>query len=173
MIVGHTHDQSAFLVELSEPDMQGDRLLECRSLVPDLVQQANKSLPAHAQIHVSHVKTLSPPHEFLRSAKGELRRAPTVKLLESETSQLYVSAEAGSCTSDASDLDFTDRSRLVSYLTSLLFGEAYLYKIVDPDANISQCGFDFLKAMKLLRHIKTGFKGLSLEPTLLPTPEKI
>lgn len=164
MILGNTHVQSALLVELFNPAMKDERFEFCRRSILHLVGQANKTLPQHAQIHASHMKILPPSKSFLRSPKGEVRRAPTVALLNSEISELYASADTTAPCSQGSSLNFQDRLSLICSLTDILSEDPYLGKIVDPDTNIFQCGFDSLKVVKLLRHIKTSMSSQEFRP---------
>lgn len=176
MIVGNNHAQSALLVELFDPSTKKDRLEEWRESIINRVQQANKTLPDHAQIHASHIRILPSSYQFLRSAKGELRRAPTVELLKSEIADLYECADATTTNGYGSaldNLDFTDTSTLTTSLSSLLSDDVYLGKRIDLIANIFQCGFDSLKVMKLLRNIKTSMASQDVRPTLPLTPKTI
>lgn len=164
MILGNTHAQSALLVELFNPAMKDEHFETCRRSILRLVGQANKTLPQHAQIHASHIKILPPSKFFLRSPKGEVRRAPTVALLDSEISELYASADTTAPCGQGSSLNFQDRLSLICSLTDILSEDPYLGKVIEPDTNIFQCGFDSLKVTRLLRHIKTSTSSQELRP---------
>jgi thioester reductase-like protein/aryl carrier-like protein len=172
LIIGSGHDQAALLVELFEPTIEEDRLEQHRSSILRRVQEANAILPDHAQIHTSHVTILPPTRSFLRSAKGEVRRAATVALLEDEIFAMYASADS-SIGGQELELDFANEARLTSSLILLLLDEAYVGRRIDPDTNIFQCGFDSLKVMRLFRHIKTHMASQDLQPALPLTPKTI
>jgi thioester reductase-like protein/acyl-CoA synthetase (AMP-forming)/AMP-acid ligase II len=172
LIVGSGHDQAALLVELFERANEDGNLEERRSSIMRRVQQANAILPDHAQIHASHVKILLPPQSFLRSAKGEVRRAATVALLDAEISELYAASENTNGRQDLK-LDFADESKLTSSLILLLSDQIYLGRRIDPDVNIFQCGFDSLKVMRLYRHIRTSMSSQGLQPALPLAPKTI
>lgn len=165
MILGNNQAQSALLVELFNPGVDDDHLEACRRSILDRVQQANRTLPQHAQIHDSHIKILPSSKSFLRSPKGEVRRAPTVAALDSEISNLYASVDAAAASARGCDLDFKDISTLVSCLVNLLSEPLYLGRLVDPETNIFNCGFDSLKATRMLRHIKSSMTIQGLQPT--------
>jgi thioester reductase-like protein len=173
MILGNTHAQSALLVELFNPAIKDEHFEICRRSILHLVGQANKTLPQHAQIHASHIKILPPSKSFLRSSKGEVRRAPTVALLNSEISELYASADTATSCSQGASLNFRDRLSLISSLTDVLSEDPYLGRTVDPDTNIFQCGFDSLKVARLLRHIKISMSSQGLQPVMPITPKTI
>ena len=173
MILGNNHAQSALLIELFNPSVDDEQLEACRSSILHRVQQVNKTLPQHAQIHASHIKILPPSKSFLRSPKGEVRRAPTVALLKSTTAEIYASVDAATACGRGSDLNFGDKSSLISCLTKLLAEDLYLGRSVDPNSNIFQCGFDSLKATRLLRHIKTSMTSQGLQPTMPLTSRTI
>lgn len=163
MMLGNKQTQSALLVELFKPRMKDEQLEACQRSILARVRQANKVLPQHAQIDNSHVRILPSSKSFLRSAKGEVRRAPTAAALESEISDLYASADTISARGRGSELNFKDTSSLVSCLTDLLAEPLYLGRNVDPGTNIFQCGFDSLKATRILRHIKTSMASQGLQ----------
>lgn len=173
IILGNNHAQSALLVELFNPAMEGEHIEACRRSVLQLVRQANQTIPQHAQIHTSHVKILPPSQSFLRSPKGEVRRAPTVALLEPVISDLYASVDTETASGPGFDLNFKDKSSLTSSLVDLLSGDTYLGRVVDPETNIFQCGFDSLKATRMLRHIKTSMASQGIQSTSQLTSRSI
>ena len=173
MVLGNNQTQTALLVELFDPSMKDEQLEACQRSILTQVRQANKMLPQHAQIDDSHVKILPSSKSFLRSAKGEVRRAPTAAALESEISDLYTSVDTTPARGRGSDLNFRDTSSLVSCLTDLLSEPLYLGRNVGPGTNIFQCGFDSLKATRMLRHIKTSMASQGLQPTSTLTSRTI
>ena len=63
LIVGTAREQPALLIEPSTRGHLDDKTMA--SLV-SRVLYTNEELPAHAQIHPTHVKVLEPPDTFLR-----------------------------------------------------------------------------------------------------------
>lgn len=165
MVLGNNHAQSALLIELFNPVTEDELLGACRRSILQLVHQANRTLPQHAQIHASHIRILPPSQSFLRSPKGEVRRAPTVALLESVIADLYASVDTATASGSGCNLKFEDESSLTSCLVDLLSGDMYLGRAVDPETNIFQCGFDSLKATRMLRHIMTSMVSQGLRST--------
>jgi thioester reductase-like protein/aryl carrier-like protein len=172
LIVGTGHDQAALLVEIFEPTSQEGHLEEHHSSIMRRVKEANAMLPDHAQIHASHVKILPPSQGFLRSAKGEVRRAATIALLDEEIFAIYASAENAIDLQDF-NLDFANESKLTSSLILLLSDKVYVGRHIDPDVNIFQCGFDSLKVMRLFRQIRTSMASQGLQSALPLAPKTI
>ena len=172
LIVGTGHDQAALIVELFEPSSLEDRIEEHRSRIIQRVQEANAILPDHAQIHASHVVILQPSQSFLRSAKGEVRRAATVALLNQEISAVYASADNAIDRQNVL-LDFANESRLTSSLIQLLSDDVYLGRRIDPDVSIFQCGFDSLRVMRLFRQIRTSMASQGLQVAVPLAPKTI
>ncbi|GAB7332229.1 hypothetical protein MBLNU13_g04083t1 [Cladosporium sp. NU13] len=167
MMLGNNRAQSALLVELFNSGMEAEHLESCQRSILDRVREANKVLPQHAQIHDSHTRTLPSSKYFLRSPKGEVRRAPTVAALESEISDLYASVDTAAARGRGSNLNFTDMSALVSCLTDLLSGPLYLNRDVDPDTNIFQCGDGEMS--RLLDSFSREIETLTNPPPYLET----
>lgn len=153
MLVGTGYTQAALLVEPAKPPRTQSCLRECHAAVLQDIRNVNTTLPAHAQIHDTHVKVLDSPNAFPRSAKGEIQRALATSELSSEISDVYSSAENQS-TDGRHQLDFTDEARLTSSMVSLLASRDYVGRQLPADTNVFHCGFDSLKVMKLLRSIK-------------------
>jgi thioester reductase-like protein/aryl carrier-like protein len=173
MIVGGNHAQAALLVEPLSPAIENEHRRACQRSFLDAVQEANRTLPQHAQIHASHIKILPPSQSFLRSPKGEVRRAATVALLSSVISDLYASADIATGCVQASQINFGDEPSLISCLADLLSSDLYLGRAVDPDNNIFQCGFDSLRVTRLLRHIKTSMASQGIQPAFPLTSRMI
>lgn len=172
LIIGSGYHQSALLVELFKPMTENCDRNKYHSSIMRRVEQANTILPDHAQIHASHVKVLPPYQSFLRSAKGEVRRAATIELLQNDISGLYASADSAIHANDL-DLNFEDESKLTSSLIVLLSSEVYLGRRISRDANIFKCGFDSLKVLRLFRHIKANMASQYLQSILPFTPKTI
>lgn len=169
LIVGAAREQPALLVEPADiPDLEPEQR---RASVVQAVEQANETLPAHAQIHTSHIRVLDPSDHFLRSSKGEIRRAPTVDAMGELIAQVYQSAEED-CTS-SSELDFSSEQTLSSSLTSILSSDFLDGKSLGEDDNIFEWGFDSLRAVKLLRFVKASLRKQDPELVSNLTPRAI
>jgi len=173
MIVGSGYTQPALLLEPIEQLPDEASLAEWHESIMQTAEVANSTLPAHAQIHKSHTKLLDTPNSFLRSSKGEPQRLPTVKSLSHVIEDIMSRAESPDCCCNDQDLDFTDESALAQSITSVLSGQAFIGRDLQQDADIFQCGFDSLKVMKLLRHIRASLKQQDLHLSSDLTPKVI
>jgi len=166
LIIGAAQEQPAVLVEPA--DIPGTEPEHRRAVVVQAVEQANVTLPAHAQIHETHIRVLDSPNTFLRSSKGEVRRAPTTDALSDVVAQVFHAADQNSVSS--SGLDFSSEQSLRSSLTSVLSSDLLEGVQITENDNIFEFGLDSLRAMKLLRCIKSGLRdqGLGLSSSLSP-----
>ena len=169
IIVGNGRAQPAVIMEPLESIENQEHHQKRHDSVMNTIQKANLTLPGHAQIHDSHVSILGHSEFFLRSAKGEIRRLPTMQALSSEISRLFDSAETQACRSTL-DLNFTNESSLSCSLMAMLSHGAYLGRDLDKDADIFQYGFDSLKVMRLLRNLKLSLEEQNLRPAVGLTP---
>lgn len=166
LVVGAEKEQPAVLVEPAPvPDVDPEDRQES---VQQAIVQANDVLPAHAQIHSSHVRVLDSSEAFLRSSKGEIRRAPTVNHLSDVIASIYDSAEQSStCTSE---LQFRSENTLLDSLVALLSTDFLGGRRLKEDENIFQCGMDSLQVIKLLRHVKASLRSQGSDTGLQLTP---
>ncbi|KAI5356517.1 Putative AMP-dependent synthetase/ligase, fatty acyl-coenzyme A reductase, NAD-binding protein [Septoria linicola] len=154
LIVGTGHEQPLLLVEAKE-DVPSDRR---RSSVEDSeeLRLANEALPAYAQIDASHIHILE-PDSFLRSAKGEIRRRPTVAMLEAEIVNAYAAAE-DRIASDVR-LDFSSDQKLAESLSSLVVSEILPGESLSPAEDFFQRRVDSQRVLRLTRAIKADMRA--------------
>lgn len=157
LVVGNARTQPAVLVEPQELSEDGPDPEQRRASVVGSVSRANEMLPGHAQIHSTYVRILDSPNSFLRSSKGEVQRAPTAVALDGEIEQTFKAGEDASCISG--ELDFSSTQALQSTITSLLATPSLAGRQLRDDESIYNNGFDSLKTMQLLRHIKKSSKA--------------
>ena len=170
MIVGSGYTQPALLLEpIAQPPDEAS-LAEWQDSIMQTAEVANSTLPAHAQVHKSHTKLLDTPNSFLRSSKGEPQRLPTTSSLSHVIEEIMNSAD---CCGDEQDLDFATESALTKSITSVVSSQAFVGRPVQHDADIFRCGFDSLKVMKLLRHIRASLKRQEMHLSASPTPKVI
>lgn len=130
--------------------------------------EANEVLPAHAQIHHSHVKVLETSNTFLRSSKGEVQRAPTISALGDTIEALYMAASTTAVSNH--NLDIRNAQELSPSLLDIMTRNLLRGKQISQDDNIFDLGFDSLQVTKLLRIVRGGLKqhndtlGASLTP---------
>jgi thioester reductase-like protein len=153
LIVGTAQDQPALLVE---PLTDGELSDEMRDRIVSRALEANEVLPAHAQIHHSHVKVLETSNTFLCSSKGEVQRAPTISALSDTIKSLY--SAANTPTASSHGLDVSSPQALTRSLLDIMSKELLRGKQISQDDNIFDLGFDSLQVTKLLRIIRGGLK---------------
>ncbi|KAI6809631.1 acetyl-CoA synthetase-like protein [Hortaea werneckii] len=155
MIVGNGQAQPGLLVEPKE-ELSGKQLEQVQASLSGTVSKANKTLPGHGQIHASHVRLLSRPDSFLRSAKGEIQRAPTTEALSQTIESLFSSA--GKMTNEDKSFDFTNEDTLASSLSNVIATDFLEGRRPQSDDNLFDCGFDSLKVLKVVKYIKSAYK---------------
>lgn len=153
LVVGTAQDQPALLVE---PNADGDLCDKSRKHIITKALAANEVLPAHAQIHQSHVRVLETSNTFLRSSKGEVQRAPTISALSDTIKELYSAASTN--TVSGHDLDLSSRERLAKSIIDIISQELLQGKPVSSDDNLFDLGLDSLQVTRLLRFIRAGLK---------------
>jgi len=165
LIVGTAQEQPALLVE---PVVNGGVSDALRERIVSRALEANEVLPAHAQIHPTHVKVLDTPNTFLRSSKGEVQRAPTISALSGTIDALYSAADTPTVSSH--NLDVSSEEALTRSLSHIISHELLQGRSIAPDDNFFDLGFDSLLVTRLLRHVRGGLKqhdatlGTSLTP---------
>jgi thioester reductase-like protein len=168
LIVGTAQDQPALLVE---PFADGEVSDEIRERIVSGALKANEVLPAHAQIHHSHVKVLETSNTFLRSSKGEVQRAPTISALSGTIKALYSAASTTAVSSH--NLDVSSAQALTRSLLDIMSQELLQGRKISQDDNIFDVGFDSLQVTKLLRHVRGGLKQHDDTLGASPTPRTI
>ncbi|GAB1737490.1 hypothetical protein NU219Hw_g1801t1 [Hortaea werneckii] len=161
LIVGNGQAQPGLLVEPKE-ELSDKQAEQVQASLSGTVSKANKVLPGHGQIHTSHVRLLSRPNSFLRSAKGEIQRAPTTEALSETIQSLFSSA--GMMTDEGESFDFTNEDTLASSLSYTISAEFLEGRRLQPDDNLFDCGFDSLKVLKMVKYIKCAYKGFDAVP---------
>lgn len=168
LVVGTAQDQPALLVE---PNADGELSDESRKHIITKALTANEVLPAHAQIHQSHVRVLETPDTFLRSSKGEVQRAPTISALSGTIQELYSAASTN--TVSGHDLDMSSREGLAKSLVDIISQELLQGKPVSSDDNIFDLGLDSLQVTRLLRYIRAELKKHDDNVSASVTPRTI
>ncbi|KAI7222280.1 acetyl-CoA synthetase-like protein [Hortaea werneckii] len=161
LIVGNGQAQPGLLVEPNE-ELSEKQAEQVQASLSGTVSKANKALPGHGQIHTSHVRLLSRPDSFLRSAKGEIQRAPTTEALSETIQSLFSSA--GMMAYEGKSFDFTDEDTLASSLSDVITAEFLEGRRPQPDDNLFDCGFDSLNVLKMVKYIKCAYKRSDAVP---------
>lgn len=165
LIVGTGREQPLLVVE-PKRRVSVDLPLE----IADELQRVNSVLPAFGQIHPTHVCMVE-PDTFLRSAKGEVRRKPTVDTLLSHIEQTYETAENSASTH--ADLDFTTEGSLVSTLSEAISLQILSGKALEAKDNIFSFGIDSLDVLRITRMIKSSMQAQELPGVCSISPKII
>ncbi|QIW99163.1 hypothetical protein AMS68_004681 [Peltaster fructicola] len=169
LIVGAGHEQSAVLVELAKDAVDVARP-QLQKVIEGRVELANTVLPAHAQLHESHVCVLDSNVTFLRSAKGDVRRGPTVDALEHVINNVYVSAEhtihSGHPSVDTSTVDSLSSSLLQVAQKELPSKIAGGFGVQDD--LFVKAGLDSLQVVKMARSITRCMRQQGQDVDLAP-----
>lgn len=149
LIVGTAREQPALLIETTAYGHLDDKT---RASLISTALCANEELPAHAQIHPTHIKLLEAPNTFLRSSKGEVRRAPTIDALKDTIESLYSTASADIISS--CELNLSSAHALSQSLVAVISGELLRGRCVAQDDDFFELGLDSLQVTRLLRLIR-------------------
>lgn len=149
LILGTAREQPALLIEATISGHLDDKM---RASLVSRALCANEELPAHAQIHPTHIKILEAPDTFLRSFKGEVRRAPTIDALKDTVESIYSAASAGTISS--CELDLSSVHALSNSLVAMISGELLRGRRITQDDDFFDLGLDSLQVTKLLRLIR-------------------
>lgn len=158
LVVGAQRLQAALVIELANGSAD-----ELSSMIDQLwpsIEEANSVCPAHARIIKSHILFTTPEKPMLRSGKGTVQRALTVKLYEQEIENLYRDADK----IDSSDQSqapapetLDDTPKLAEFIRATIQSTTGwdLEKLTD-DADWFSLGIDSLQILTATRNIRQG-----------------
>ncbi|KAL1893536.1 putative NRPS-like protein biosynthetic cluster [Sporothrix stenoceras] len=148
LIVGQGRFQTALLVQPSPSvTLSYDGFL---AAIAPAIADANRTAPAHAQIHADFVLVGSPHKPFVRTGKGTVRRGPTIDLYKEELDALYERVEVqgggeGVISFESEDALKTSLREAVQDLAKATVG--------DNDDFFAVVGLDSLQILALRRQI--------------------
>ncbi|KAI1152952.1 hypothetical protein F4825DRAFT_417250 [Nemania diffusa] len=176
LVVGSNRFQAALLLEpMKHLEGEEDKIRFIGSIWP-IVEKANSETVAHGQISRELIAISNPAKPFIRSGKGVIQRASTIKLYAKEIDNLYENADNGSRPA-VTGLDIISEESLTAFISKIfkpLGGETEL----SPDTNFFTAGIDSLQVMNASRLLRAS---LRVEPTLMnaqsiyrnPTPLRL
>ncbi|KJR90042.1 nonribosomal peptide synthetase [Sporothrix schenckii 1099-18] len=151
LVVGQGRFQTALLVQPS-PSARSLPLPDFLAALAPVLDEANRTAPAHAHIHADFVLVGDPSKPFVRTGKGTIRRAPTVELYKDELDALYERAEAAQ--GEGGVVDFATEDSLRDSLREAIKGLASTNKaIADDDDFFVTVGLDSLQVLTIRRQI--------------------
>ncbi|KAI9644957.1 hypothetical protein NHQ30_006992 [Ciborinia camelliae] len=177
MVIGTLRFQAALLIELVDEKLLSvaERAEAIERLWP-VVEEANKTCPAHARVAKSHILFTEPGRPILISGKGTIQRAPTLREYSSEIENLYTDADKMSAytigesvgNEEQFDISNTKTIRELLRRAVLKVTEWDDAKFQDED-NLFVQGMDSLQALQLIRQLRKALKKPSLPITILYT----
>ncbi|KAF7868623.1 hypothetical protein EAF04_005154 [Stromatinia cepivora] len=181
MVVGTLRFQAALLIELAEQKTMsatgGAETIERTRLA---IEEANAICPAHARVAKSHILFTEPGRPILMSAKGTIKRAPTLREYSSEIEKLYLDADrmsayaSGDNDENAEDFDMHNTNAVRDILRQAVLKVAKWddARMQDED-NLFVQGMDSLQALQLIRHLRKALNKHDLTITILYTNPSI
>ena len=158
VVVGHARFQPAALIELKgDPPKTEEAKQELLDSLKPYVANINDSAPGFAKLRRTHATFTQPDKPMLRTDKGTVKRAATVKLYEKEIDKIYADAEATSSISTVK-LDIKDQAGLTKALRLMLIATMGLQDLA-VDEDIFTAGADSLQVMNLTRQLKSSLSG--------------
>jgi thioester reductase-like protein len=163
LVVGQERFQPALILEPASMRDEATAKKIIEEVWP-LVEKANAETVAHGRI-VKWLITVA-SQAFLRTPKGTILRARTVKLFEKEISSLY---EQQVNDDESIELDLTSVEALTRSILDLVTNVAG--QVIAADADFFLFGFDSLKVIVLVRMLGIGLEGagvcLELKPSVI------
>lgn len=164
LIVGMGRSQAALLIELNDPAGGNDALFES---IWRTVQRANSSGLHKDQLHRDFIMFTRPEKPFIRTDKGTIKRAATVKLYEEYISEFYhsrlseVDVHISSLEVDVASSESVRRAvaHIIRSLTPKL-------QNVAEDADLFMAGLDSLLVVRAVRTVRAAVRlsGEQLAP---------
>ncbi|KAE8356048.1 NRPS-like enzyme [Aspergillus coremiiformis] len=160
-IFGQDRFQAALLVEPEWNELPPTWTLEwLQKDVAPLVDQANALLPAHGQIHPTHIAFASRNRPFALTPKGSVRRRETSQLYQPVLDRLY--APEANTTKPITQLEKPRESsageiqQWVQVVVAQILGQS----IVSPDDDIVTLGMDSLQVARLAQVLQDAARSM-------------
>lgn len=162
LVVGAQRLQAALVIELANGSLV-DRSAMIDQIWPS-IEEANNVCPAHARIIKSHILFTTPEKPMLRSGKGTVQRALTVKLYEQEIENLYRDADKIT-SADPSQVSapetLGDTTKLAEFIKAVIqTTTGWDSEKLTDEADWFSLGIDSLQILTATRDIR---QGLNLE----------
>lgn len=164
LIVGTGHSQAALLIELNNPAIGNDALFESIWLA---VQRANASSLHKDQLHRDSIMFSQPDKPFVRTDKGTVKRAATVKLYEEYISEFYHSRLSGvDVQISAAEIDLTSSESVSNAVAHIIHSLTPKVKDIGDSTDLFEAGLDSLLAVRAVRTVRAaiGLSGEQLSP---------
>jgi thioester reductase-like protein len=169
IIAGSQRFQTSLLLELADKEelTPAGRTNLMEKIWPS-VEETNRACPAHAWIAKSHVLFVPPDRPMIRTPKGTIMRAASLKQYVEELNALYARADQlliDSSAASAQRVDPHDYESVLVYLRYTFSGLTGL-SFQDKD-NFFIHGMDSLQALLLTRTLKRDFGLPNLTPNYI------
>ena len=159
VVVGHARFQPAALIELKgDPPKTEEAKQELLDSFKPYVANINDSAPGFAKLRRTHAVFTQADKPMLRTDKGTVKRAATIKLYEEEIDKIYADAEVSTSSISTVKLDARDEVGLIKALRLMLIATIGLQDLA-VDEDIFAAGADSLQVMNLTRQLKASLSG--------------
>ncbi|KAB5562844.1 hypothetical protein GE09DRAFT_1172045 [Coniochaeta sp. 2T2.1] len=172
LVVGTKRFQPALIVEPAGSYPQ-DKKQEGALLdkVWPLVVQANRQTVAHGQIGRKFVALSDPEKPFLRTGKGTIQRAATLKLYEDDIDEIYKEAVEASSV-ETTRVDVSSEGGLVISIINIFTTSLDLDATkLGPDTDLFSAGVDSLQVINAARLLRSSLdaEGIHVSTSKLAT----
>ncbi|KAL2115272.1 hypothetical protein VTJ04DRAFT_10935 [Mycothermus thermophilus] len=169
IVVGTNHFQPALILEPVEYPKDDEETAKFIDRVWPTVVKANQETPAHGQIGRQYITLARPDKPFLRSGKGTIQRAVTIRMYKDEIEQIY-SQTKQVASSEAPPLDLSSKASLTASVMTLF--ERWLHAPeLEPDTDFFTVGIDSLQVITASRLLRAGLEaaGVVVDASALAT----
>ncbi|AEO67434.1 e1d19424-68e3-4b8d-b354-183af06ce9e3 [Thermothielavioides terrestris] len=169
LVVGSNRFQPALILEPAQHPGSEKEVKEFIDSVWPLVVKANKETVAHGQIGRQMIGLSKPDMPFLRTSKGTIQRAATVRMYKDEIDKLYERAgEVAS--SEAPKMDLRSREALTQSIETLFEKWLHAPKL-EPDTDFFTAGIDSMQVINASRLLRAGLEaaGVRVDASALAT----
>jgi len=161
LVVGFNRFQPALILEpMDHPGTEEEREQFIDTVWP-LVVKANKETVAHGQIGRKMIAVSNPDKPFLRSGKGTIQRAGTVRMYKDEIDAVYRHAGEIS-SSEAPKLDLSSKETLAISIEGL-FEKSLHSPNLDADTDFFTVGIDSMQVISASRLLRAGLQAAGIE----------
>lgn len=161
LVIGAQRFQAALLIEpVSDNPLSTAEQAALIERVWPVVDEANRSAPAHARVEKSFIMVVPLDRRLIRSGKGTLMRGPNISQYAKEIEKLYADADLAPDSDDERveeaslyALGFDGISRQVRQQVYAVTGWSSLEK----EENFFNRGMDSLQGLQLVRSLRRSF----------------
>jgi thioester reductase-like protein len=157
LVVGSNRFQPAMILEPAVQPKDEKEEQELLDRVWPLVVKANEETVAHGQIGRQLIAFSTPGKPFLRSDKGTIQRARTIKMYKDEIDKIYEHADQLT-SSETPDLDLSSKEGLTQSIETL-FEKWLRAPKLEPDTDFFTVGIDSMQVINASRLLRGALEA--------------